>query len=321
MILLTGAAGFIGSCFLTSLLKSKMDVVVSDDFSRMDKKMNLVGKTVAEYVDRDNLDMWLKNNGQKVKAIYHLGARTDTTETNHHIFQLLNVEFSKMVWKHCVEFSIPLCYASSAATYGDGSLGYSDMHELVHLFAPLNPYGQSKQDFDMWALNQKETPPRWYGMKFFNVYGPNEYHKGRMASVVYHAYKSILEKEYMLLFKSHKPEFNDGEQSRDFIYVFDVVDMCRFLIENNIQSGIYNAGTGNSRTFYDLTLATFDAMDILADIRFIDTPKDIRDTYQYFTEADMSKMVDVGYNMNSVETLESGVNMYVTRYLDGWKYA
>jgi len=211
-------------------------------------------------------------------------------------------------------------YASSGATYGDGRLGYSDQDDaLPHQLRPLNPYGDSKNDFDKWALAQEEKPYFWAGLKFFNVYGPNEYHKGRMASVILHAFRQILENGSMQLFRSHNPEYVDGGQMRDFVYVKDVVEVCYFLLHHRMHSGLYNLGTGQARTFMDLALNTFAAMDLPADIRFRDTPEDIRDTYQYFTEADMRKLRSIGYD-RPFASLEEGIRDYVQGYLVGGNY-
>jgi len=208
-----------------------------------------------------------------------------------------------------------MIYASSAATYGKGEHGYSDSHELVPLLCPLNPYGRSKNDFDKWVLEQEQRPFFWAGLKFFNVYGPNEYHKGRMASVVYHTYKQILESGEMKLFRSHHPDFSDGEQARDFIYVEDVVKVILFLMEKRPESGLYNLGTGKARTFKDLVSSTFLAMDRKPNISFIDTPEDIRDNYQYFTKAEMHKLQLTGYNVSFLP-LEAGVKVYITKFLN-----
>jgi len=232
---------------------------------------------------------------------------------------MLNLNYTKNIWEKCTLYNIPLIYASSAATYGLGEYGYIDSHDVVENLKPLNPYGESKNDFDKWALKQDKKPPFWAGLKFFNVYGPNEYHKGRMASVILHAYKQINETGGMKLFRSHNPEFKDGEQLRDFVYVKDVVNVIQFLMENKPESGLYNLGTGKARTFIDLVKATFEAMGMPSQITFIDTPEDIRDKYQYFTEADMSKLKDAGYS-KEFTSLEEGVNDYVVNYLSSGKY-
>ena len=210
-------------------------------------------------------------------------------------------------------------YASSAATYGLGEYGYKDDHSIIEKLQPLNPYGESKNDFDKWALKQERKPYFWAGLKFFNVYGPNEYHKGRMASVVMHAYKQITEKGEMKLFRSHNSNYKDGEQLRDFVYVKDVEEVCYFLLHHRKDSAIYNLGSGTARTFKDLVTATFQAMQREAKIDFIDTPVDIRDKYQYFTEANMGKLKAIGYD-KPFYTLEDGVGDYVKNYLMSSSY-
>jgi len=209
---------------------------------------------------------------------------------------------------------LPLVYASSAATYGSGEHGYKDEHSVVEKLVPLNPYGESKNDFDKWALQQEKKPYFWIGLKFFNVYGPNEYHKGRMASVIFHAFNQIKNNGSMKLFRSHRPEFNDGEQLRDFVYVKDVVDVCYFFLHHRKDSGLYNLGSGKARTFLALAQNTFASLKLQPEINFIDTPEDIREKYQYFTEADMSKIRNIGYTKDFY-SLEDGVKDYVTNYL------
>jgi ADP-L-glycero-D-manno-heptose 6-epimerase len=259
----------------------------------------------------------LRENENQVQFIFHLGARTDTTEQDVELFDKLNLNYSKKIWNLCVEFGIALVYASSAATYGDGSLGYSDSHDVVEGLKPLNPYGKSKNDFDKWALRQSRTPYFYCGLKFFNVFGPNESHKSRMASVVLHTYRQVLETGKMKLFRSHREDYKDGHQTRDFVYVDDVCDVCMYMMQNRlrVESGIYNLGSGKGRTFLDLVNATFSAMGREPQIDFIDTPEDIRDTYQYFTEADLSKLRDSGY-ATEFTTLENGIKEYVGNYLD-----
>ena len=314
-ILLTGAAGFIGSALLRYLNdRGHTDVVLVDDFSRSDKQPNLAGKAYTEKVARDHLESWLAAHGDRIGFVYHLGARTDTTEQDRTIFDRLNVAYSQRLWRFCTERQIPLVYASSAATYGLGEHGYDDRHDVVDRLRPLNPYGDSKNDFDKWALAQAAAPPRWAGLKFFNVYGPNEYHKGRMASVILHTARQIKQTGAMRLFRSHRADVADGAQSRDFIYVKDVVAMCHFFQTHTPPSGLYNVGTGQARTFYDLAAATFRAMGQAPQISFIDTPADIRDTYQYFTEANMDKLRAAGYTAETY-SLEAGVADYVGTYL------
>jgi ADP-L-glycero-D-manno-heptose 6-epimerase len=315
MIIVTGAAGFIGSCLIAKLNELNFNYIIAvDDFSNEEKNKNLIGKKIKERVERTDFFQWIDQNNREVEFLFHIGARTDTTEFNKEIFDNLNVNYSKQVWLACVKYQIPLVYASSAATYGLGELGYDDNESEIHLLKPLNPYGDSKNDFDNWALKQEEKPFFWSGLKFFNVYGPNEYHKSRMASVIWHAYRQILSNGSLKLFKSHKPEYQDGEQIRDFIYVKDLVDVCIFLMEHRKNSGIYNLGTGKARSFNDLGKSTFAALNKPVQINYIDTPLDIRDKYQYFTEANMKKLMDIGYT-KPFYTLEEGVKDYVQNYL------
>lgn len=319
-IVVTGAAGFIGSCLVSHLNKcGYSDIIVVDDFSKREKDQNLEGKTLLAKVGRAEFIAWLEDFGTEVDFIFHIGARTDTTEFNVSIFDELNLNYTKDIWTACVKFNIPLVYASSGATYGLGELGYEDSHEIIPQLKPLNPYGDSKNDFDIWALKQKSQPPFWAGLKFFNVYGPNEYHKGRMASVIFHAFNQISATEGMKLFRSHNPDYKDGEQLRDFVYVKDVVQVCQFLLEENPKSGIYNLGTGEARTFLDLAKNTFKAMNKPENISFVDTPEDIRDKYQYFTEAVMSKLIGQGYD-KPFHSLEEGVEDYVKNYLISGSY-
>lgn len=320
MIVVTGAAGFIGSGLVGTLnRKGETDIVLVDDFTKTEKSANLEGKQFSEKIDRNEFDGWLKENGSRVDFIYHIGARTDTTEFDKEIFDDLNVAYSKMVWNHCVNFNIPLVYASSGATYGLGEIGYDDNEATIPQLQPLNPYGWSKQEFDVWALNEDKKPPFWAGLKFFNVYGPNEYHKARMASVVFHAFNQIKASGGMKLFRSHNPDYVDGGQMRDFIYVKDLIDVCLFLKDNNVKSGIYNLGTGTARPFIDLATSTFKALGLEPNITFIDTPEDIRDKYQYFTEANMAKLIAQGYT-KPFTSLEDGVQDYVKNYLSDHKY-
>ncbi len=315
MIVVTGAAGFIGSVLVSKLNKDGIiDLVLVDDFSKTEKDANLESALFLAKIERDVFIDWFQQNAKEVKGVYHIGARTDTTEFDASIFDKFNVNYSKDIWSICADFSIPLVYASSAATYGLGEFGYRDDHSIVEQLKPLNPYGESKNNFDIWALKQSKQPPFWAGLKFFNVYGPNEYHKGRMASVIFHAYNQIKATGKMKLFASHNPDYKDGEQIRDFVYVKDVISVCQWLMNNQPESALYNLGTGTARTFLDLVKNTFKAMDQDADISFIPTPEDIRDKYQYFTEADMSKLINAGYDI-PFHTLEEGVSDYVSNYL------
>ncbi len=315
MIVVTGAAGFIGSCMVAKLNEKNINnVVLVDNFSNPQKNLNLEGKSFSAKVERTQFFEWLESNHSQVEFIIHLGARTDTTEFRKAIFDELNLNYTIRMWNACVAYNIPLIYASSAATYGMGELGYDDNHAIIPGLKPLNPYGISKNEFDKWALQQEKQPVFWAGLKFFNVYGPNEYHKGRMASVIQHSFHQINETGKVKLFKSHRPDFEDGKQLRDFVYVKDVVEVISFLMNHSVNSGIYNLGTGKARSFLDLATATFHAMEKTVNIQFIDTPVDIRDKYQYFTEAKMDKLRNAGY-VAEFTSLEDGISDYVRKYL------
>ena len=320
LIVITGAAGFIGSCLLAKLNnKGIKNIIIVDDFYKGYKLVNIESKSYVDHVQRDVFFDWFRENYRDIEFVFHLGARTDTSEFDKTIFDQLNLNYSKSVWQLCTEFEIPLVYASSAATYGLGEFGYIDDEKLISQLKPLNPYGESKNDFDNWVLTQSATPPLWVGLKFFNVYGPNEYHKARMASVVFHAFNQINETGRMQLFRSHKSGIEDGHQKRDFIYVKDVVKVCLFFYLNQKNSGIYNLGTGEARTFLDLVTNTFLAMRLDPKIDFVDTPIDIRDKYQYFTEANMDKLRSIGYNLEFA-SLEEGIDDYVQSYLINKQY-
>lgn len=361
-ILLTGAAGFIGSVVAGYLNNAGCsNLILVDDFGTEAKRPNWEGKHYAHVVERQSLEDWLQDWGQEVDVVVHLGARTDTTEFDYAIHQALNVEYSQMLWRFCTARQIPFIYASSAATYGAGHLGYNDDHELPFVLQPLNPYGISKNEFDKWAIEQVDGlrndildddgwvrpegehtpepvggPPFWAGLKFFNVYGPNEYHKGRMASVIWHAFNQIHATGRVKLFRSHHPNFKDGEQLRDFVYVMDVAKVIFWFLgtifsekeetQGPIEhlpstlsqalppSGLYNLGTGQARSFFDLAAATFWGMGMETSVDFIDMPEDIREKYQYFTEANMQKLRQAGYT-EPFFTLEAGVQDYVSQYL------
>ena len=322
MIVVTGAAGFIGSCLIGELnRKGLQEIIAVDEEARSDKKVNYSTKKIQQFINRQHFIKWLETNASGVKFVFHIGARTDTTEKNVEIFDELNLNYSKSIWKICSLNQIPMVYASSAATYGLGENGYQDDHQLISSLKPLNPYGESKQDFDCWVLEQTECPPFWAGLKFFNVYGPNEYHKGRMASVIFHTFHQIKEKGEMHLFRSHNPNYKNGEQLRDFIYVKDVAKVIYWMMDDMLsnswsseKNGLYNLGTGKARTFYDLAANVFIAQGLKPNIQFVDMPLDIRDTYQYFTEANMVKLRAAGY-VAQFYSLEEGVADYVKNYL------
>ena len=320
MIVVTGAAGFIGSCLVSRLNSDGFtDLILTDDFSKAGKSSNYDSKKYLKLIERSEFLNWFKENAKNISHVFHIGARTDTTEFNKAIFDELNVNYTKSIWQICAENKIGLSYASSAATYGLGEFGYDDDETKVSRLKPLNPYGESKNEFDKWALQQNQCPPLWYGFKFFNVYGPNEFHKGRMASVIFHSFNQINEKGFVKLFRSHNPKYNDGGQLRDFIYVKDLVDVLVFTYQHKIKNGIYNLGSGTARTFLDLASATFIALGKELKIEFIDTPIDIRDKYQYFTEANMQKLKNAGYK-KEFTSLEDGVKDYVQNYLMNHKY-
>ena len=327
IIVVTGAAGFISSCLIQHLNdKGLTNIILVDHFSAEEKKANWVNKKYREIIDRDQFFEWLEKDSVVIDCIIHLGARTDTTEFDYSIHEKLNVVYSQDIWNYCVDKDVPLIYASSAATYGNGEFGYDDNHEVIDKLVPLNPYGISKNEFDKWAIAQPVSPKQWTGLKFFNIYGPNEYHKGRMASVIWHAFNQIKGNGEMKLFRSHNPQYKDGEQLRDFFYVKDLVKIIFWMVEEMLDkrwakesNGIYNLGTGIARSFHDLVLATFKGMDIEPAISFIDMPTDIRDKYQYFTEANMTKLRNAGYT-DEFYTLENGVDDYVRNYLSKKTY-
>ena len=325
-IIVTGAAGFIGSCMVQYLNEQGFEnLILVDDFGVEEKRINWESKKYLQIVERYNLFEWLHKNKPQIDFVIHLGARTDTTEFNYAIHEELNLEYSQDIWNYCTAYQVSLIYASSAATYGAGEFGYDDDHAVIEKLKPLNPYGISKNEFDKWALQQQNQPPFWTGLKFFNIYGPNEYHKGRMASVIWHSFNQIKKDGVVKLFKSHRPDFKDGEQLRDFVYVKDLVKVIHWMMLSmvngewsKVKSGIYNLGTGKARSFYDLAASTFRGLDLEPNIHFIDMPEDIRDKYQYFTEANMKKLHDAGYT-NEFYSLEEGIDDYVRNYLKGMK--
>ena len=320
MLVITGAAGFIGSCLLAEFTrKNTHHIIAVDDFTIENKQANFIHTTGVEFIDREVFLAWFSANATHVDAVLHIGARTNTTEQNLAVLDHLNLRYSIHIWELCTEHQIPMIYASSAATYGNGEHGYTDDHALIPSLKPMNPYGQSKQDFDLWVLAQERTPPFWAGLKFFNVYGPNEYHKGRMASVVMHTFNQIQATGSMSLFKSHKADVADGYQSRDFVYVKDVVRVIEFLLEQKPNSAIYNLGSGEANPFIDLARYTFEAMGKEPKISFVDTPIDIRDTYQYYTCASMDKLHEAGYSQ-AFHSLKEGVFDYVQGYLLEQRY-
>lgn len=313
MIVVTGAAGFIASNMVDKLNDEHFNnLILVDNFDHPEKKKNLEGCKFTEKVNRNTFFEWLDIHYEEIEFIFHMGARTDTTACDRELLWRLNTDYTKEIWKRCISYQIPLIYASSAATYGLGKHGYIDDESRINELQPLNLYGESKNEFDKWALAQEQKPFFWIGLKFFNVYGPKENHKGRMASVVWHAQKQIRETGEMKLFKSHNPKYKDGEQMRDFVYVQDVVDVMYWLMHHRKDSGIYNMGNGKARTFLDLAKAVFVALGKKEKISFIDTPVDIRDKYQYFTEANMEKLTTIGYP-SSFTCIEKGIQKYLAQ--------
>jgi len=317
MIIVTGAEGFIGSC-LVALLNERqyVDLVLVDDFEDLPARaQNLQDKRFSKKVERTSFFEWLDANAHEVQFVFHIGARTDTTEKDEEIFKELNLRFSQELFKRCAAEGIPMVYASSAATYGAGEFGYEDDEQKLDLLNPLNPYGRSKNDFDKWIFTQEQKPYFWAGLKFFNVYGPNEYHKARMASVVYHAYHQIKNTGAVNLFQSHREDYAHGAQMRDFIYVKDLCEVCLFLMHHRKNSGLYNLGSGQARTWNDLAQAIFAALQLPVQINYIPIPEDIREAYQYFTEATMHKMKQIGYE-KPFTSIEEGIADYVNNYLE-----
>ncbi len=315
MIVVTGAAGFIGSYLVGKLNREGFkDIVLVDKYDDPLKFQNYQTKTYTEMVDRDSFFDWLEANEQFVQMIIHLGARTDTVGQEPEIYQQLNLKYSQKIWNACIQYGLPLVYASSASTYGDGKLGFDDDHSLIPELQPLNLYAQSKHDFDCWALEQIEKPFFWAGLKFFNVFGPNEYHKDRMASVIFQAFNTIAETGKMELFRSHRPDFKDGEQARDFISVEDIAKVILFFMNHRKDSGVYNVGTGEARTYLSLTKAVFKSMNKPEKIGFVNTPEDLLGKYQYYTCANIRKLKSIGYDTPFL-SLEEGIDDYVKNYL------
>ncbi len=320
MIIITGGAGMIGSMIAWhfNAHSQRDDLVLVDRILEADQWQNYCRRDIVEYLDKDELFPWLEARPNlKVEAVIHMGAISATTERDFGLLLETNIRYSQRLWQWCADKGVAYLYASSAATYGGGELGYVDSHDNAAL-RPLNGYGFSKQFFDRWALRQaregKPTPPAWYGFKFFNVYGPNEYHKGRMASVVLHTFNQTRATGGMKLFRSHRPDYADGMQMRDFVYVKDAAAVLAHFVEQRPASGLYNIGTGKARAFLDLARATQRSMGLEPAIEFIDMPEDLRGKYQYFTQADMTKLRAAGYDKPFTE-LEDGVHDYVSGYL------
>ena len=313
MIIVTGAAGFIGSCVVSHLNRNgENDIIAVDVLRTNDKWKNLRHLSFIDYLDREQLLPFLEN-AKNVRAIIHLGACSATTERDAYYLMENNYRYTLQLAQYALKNNIRFIYASSAATYGMGEQGYDDDESQIHLLRPMNMYGYSKQVFDLKARREGWLK-KIVGLKFFNVYGPNEYFKGDMSSVVFKAFNQIKEKGYVRLFKSHRPDFKDGEQLRDFIYVKDVLEVIMFFLNHPEINGLYNVGTGKARTFKDLVSATFNAMNLEPKIEYFDMPPELRDRYQYFTEAKMDKLRKAGFSKD-FHSLEEGIKDYVQNYL------
>lgn len=309
-LIVTGAYGFIGARVARALLdQGQKDLVLVDKADYRSSRSCVKGLENLPFIDREKFLAELPQL-KNVTAIVHLGACTDTGNHDQAYMWKMNTDYTKTVWEWCAKNGVPLIYASSGATYGKGDEGYSDAHADIPRYQPLNVYGKSKHEFDLWALEQKAAPPRWHGLKFFNVYGMDENHKARMASPIFHGYHEILKTGKQTLFRSHKEGVRDGEQKRDFIFVDDIVKLCLFCLQKSPASGIYNCGTGQARTFLDVSKALFKAMGLEQKIEWVDTPEKFRAGYQYFTQADMTKMKKAGY-AEPFRAVEEGVTKYV----------
>jgi ADP-L-glycero-D-manno-heptose 6-epimerase len=320
MILVTGGAGFIGSNITAALVERGVPVAVCDRFRRGDKWRNLAKHQLRDVVAPEALMQWLESNGAAVEAIVHMGAISSTTEPDVDLIMEVNFRLSMQLWRWCAAHGKRFIYASSAATYGAGEHGFDDDGTIAALakLRPLNAYGWSKHLFDRWVASELASggakPPQWVGLKFFNVYGPNEYHKGGMQSVVAQKYPLAIAGEPITLFRSHRTDVPDGGQKRDFVYVGDCVDVVCWLLEQRSVNGLFNLGTGQARSFDDLARAVFNALQRPPDLQFIDTPVAIRSNYQYFTEASMERLRNAGYT-RPFTSLADGVKEYVGRYL------
>jgi len=316
MIIVTGGAGFIGSAFIAKLNSEGIkDILVVDSASLPHREKLLANRSLAGFLDKDTFISDLRTNAlpASVTAIIHMGACSSTTERNLEYLKDNNIEFSKSVLEYCAEKNVRCIYASSAATYGDGSQGYSDDESALERYAPLNPYGDSKHKVDIWARDTGLLKSV-VGLKFFNVYGPNEYYKGDMASIAWKAFNAISATGEFSLFRSHRPDYADGEQKRDFVYVKDCCDVMWWLLNSPAINGIFNVGSGKARSWNDLLRAVFKAMNREPRINYIDMPESIRNQYQYFTEAPIQKLRTAGYS-KELFSLEAGVLDYITHHL------
>ncbi len=323
MILVTGGAGFIGSNLVAGLERSgARNIVVCDRLGTDDKWRNIAKRDLADLITTEDLISYLGNNAKRIEGVFHLGAISATTEVDADVIIENNFRLSCNLWGLCARYKIPFIYASSAATYGDGCSGFDDNMERTHLttLAPLNAYGWSKHLFDRWVArllesgSQEMVPPQWVGLKFFNVYGPNEYHKGEQISVALKNYREISSGNPAILFRSHNPDYKDGGQKRDFIWVGDCVEVMLWLKNNPAVSGLFNLGTGKARSFFDLSNSIFNAACITPKIEFVDTPLALRDKYQYYTEARMERLRNAGYTA-TFTNIEDGVRQYIQNFL------
>lgn len=321
MIIVTGGAGFIGSNLVAGLERNgHNDVIICDTLGRDDKWRNIAKRELAEFVSTEDLWDFLDNHANQISMIYHLGGVSSTTETDADLIVKSNFQLPLRLWRWCCRHGTRFIYASSAATYGDGTSGFDDnfSSDILETYRPLNAYGWSKHAFDRRIARIVKTgqlrPPQWAGLKFFNVYGPNEYHKAGQMSVVAQTYRQVSEGKPATLFKSHNPKYPDGGQMRDFIWVGDCVDVMLWLYENPHVNGLFNLGTGQARSFSDLANAVFSAAGKPPQIQFVDTPLNIREKYQYFTEAKMERLRNAGYT-KPFTSLEDGVKTYVQDFL------
>lgn len=314
MIIVTGGAGFIGSCVVRTLNDAgRKDIIIVDNIAETDKWMNMRNKQFIKYVHKSKFLEELPSY-EGVEAIIHMGAQSSTTERNFDYLWVNNFEYTKALWNYCAEKQISFIYASSAATYGDGSQGFDDKTS-IDVLQPLNGYGYSKHLFDLWVLHQaKVRPAQAAGLKFFNVYGPNEYFKGSMASMVFHGFNQIKADGEIRLFKSCNPDYEDGGQLRDFVYVKDICSVIMFLLEHKSVNGLFNVGTGRAQSFSELAEATFEALGLEPNIKYIDMPEKLRGKYQYYTKAEMQKLRDMGYDKPFAD-LKQGVTDYVQNHL------
>lgn len=315
MFIVTGANGFIGSALVWEIQRRSSEPIVAVDTVDIKSRPEPLAKArIDHFVPTKDLMSFLKDHGEKVRGIFHMGASSSTTEMNEEFLRENNIEYSQKLFEFCAQQNIPYIYASSASVYGNGSLGFDDQTDTSQ-FKPMNPYGRSKSGFDIWALKQTKTPPKWAGLRFFNVYGPHEYHKGEQASVVFKAFRQIREHGSLKLFKSHNPDYKDGMQMRDFVYVKDVTRWMWEIFEKpQFTNGVYNMGFGKARTWVDLASAAFQAMDKPMKVEWIEIPENVREHYQYFTEAKMDKLLAQKLSAPAW-SLEKGVEDYIKNYL------